>query len=122
MKPTPELIQATYEWLRLTPPFDGWGLPDGDDLSFKVLGTRAKARGSRYSRFGDYSRDGAKREIRVSYLGARNAGTLLATVAHEMAHLAQDVHDAPLGHGASFKAMLRAVAKYHKIGLDPKTF
>ena len=37
MKLTPGILEAAYEFLRTTPPFKGWKLPSGVDITFRVI-------------------------------------------------------------------------------------
>ena len=111
---TPDILRAAYEFLRATPPFRGWRLPDGDRVSFRVM--RHK------DRFGQAAEiDG----VWVIDVSARLVGTtsaLLRTMAHEMIH----VHGGVTGsktwrnHGARFQRRAASVCRHH--GFDLKEF
>jgi hypothetical protein len=121
---TPELLEASYEYLRLSPPFRGWNLPEGDQISFRVMGAR-----DRYGHFrGRHTkaRVGARgadsfSEIAISAGKVRSTDVLMATMAHEMIHLYQDETGSARGHhNPQFRALAARVCAFH--GFDLETF
>ena len=116
---TPEILEAAYEYLRLTPPFRGWNLPHADQVMFRVLGAK-----DRFGHFrGRHRRadlHGAS-EIAISASLVRSTGVLLATMAHEMIHLHQDENGTARGHhNPKFHALARKVCRAH--GFDVESF
>lgn len=113
---TPEMMEATYELLRVTPPFAGWGLPDPDDLEFRVLSTR------RYTgHFRAAKRRGEHHEIGASMRKIGTLATLERVMAHEMIHLQQELKGTTTPgteHNANFYVLAAEVARHHCF--DPK--
>jgi hypothetical protein len=109
---TPEMVESAYDFLRGTPPFKRWKLPVPDDVVFHVTGAR--------SHMAAYAPDGKKgHQIYVSAKMVGHTDTLLKAVAHEMAHMRQQVMgDRSLAHNANFFRLTARIAKYH--GFDPK--
>lgn len=111
----PETLEAAYEYLRTTPPFNRWNLPDGEDVSFKVVRDPALR--------GWYDVRGGKHTIAISSRCIGHSVNLIATMAHEMIHLHQrDVKIETSGtqHNAAFNALADRVCRHH--GFDPKLF
>lgn len=114
---TPEMLTAAYDYLRTTPPFNGWSLPEGDEVKFKVGKFRGK--------FAAYQWDGKQHTITMSGAAIGHTCTLLETLAHEMIHLhLEDTGNESRGnenaHNAWFRKFAAQVCKYH--GFDPKAF
>jgi len=110
----PAMLEAAYEYLRATPPFSSWNLPDGEDVKFQVLRTRRI--------YADYYRHKGKHIIRLTGKCGHTA-TLLVSMAHEMIHLHHKHAGIPMpgdGHGTAFKKHAARVCKYH--GFDPQCF
>jgi hypothetical protein len=117
---TPEILEAAYNYLRTTPPFRGWGLPDSDELMFRVLGAR-----DRFGHFrGRYQRatgPNAYSEVAISAQLVKSSDLLLATMAHEMIHLYQDENGKARGnHNPEFMRLAKRVCAVH--GFDLKAF
>ena len=114
---TPEMLEGAYEYLRVSPPFCSWSLPDADHVSFRVMGAR--------DRFGHF-RGRIKgmpdlNEIGVSLRAVRSTDLLMATMAHEMIHLYQDETGTARGHhNPKFRKLARRVCRIH--GFDPESF
>lgn len=106
----PDVLPAAYEFLRTTPPFRSWKLPEADEIAFKV--SRHK------SRYGEYCCDGGRHSIEISQEMVGHTETLLATMAHEMIHLRQVMTGKDPSHNGQFDKMRGLVAKHH--GFDPK--
>jgi hypothetical protein len=113
---TPDIIEAAYEFLRVTPPFKGWRLPPGDDVVFHVCGSKW---------MGYYCREIATGLHHIS-LSAKRVGhtnTVFHVMAHEMIHLHQAVaktETANTEHNAEFNRLARQVCRLH--GWDWKEF
>lgn len=115
---TPETLAAAYDYLRTTPPFSKWNLPEAEDVLFKVARTRHKQ--------GWYQWDGKRHTITASTGRISHSLTLMALMAHEMIHL----HLEEIGmesragsndtHNAAFRVLAARVCKFH--GFDPKAF
>ena len=103
---THEMLIATYELLRQTPPFRGWKLPPADEVSFHVLRTK--------DRCGDHVYEN-EHIIRISYAKHRTLRTLTETMAHEMCHMREFELGAraDVAHGAAFKKLAKVVCRYH---------
>lgn len=119
MKPglhiTPAMMEAAYDYLRTTPPFRRWKLPDGDGIEFHV--TRDTAT------WGDCLEPGAGRpdwRLRVSGALIGHTSTLMALLAHEMVHMRQILRGQRPTHGALFQRLAAQVCRHH--GFDPKLF
>lgn len=109
---TPDKLVAAYEFLRATEPFRGWGLPNGDEVGFAVVRDPGM--------FADFGMENGVPMIRVSEARNGHTVTLLATLAHEMCHLRQEMTGDRSHHGARFRRMAAQVCRAH--GFDRKTF
>ena len=110
---TPAVIVGCYEFLRATPPFDKWKLPEADDVEFRTI--------SAVRLYGEHQIYTTGEHI--IYISHRRVGytrTLMETMAHEMVHVRQAMRGDRDVHGASFKMMARRVCEYH--GFDPMAF
>lgn len=111
---TAELLQATYDMLRVTPPFNSWNMPDGEDVTFKVS-KDARIRGK-------YQRRAGRHFVWISAASIGHLESLVEVMAHEMIHL----HEEAAGmvrsseHSAVFQKLAARVCKFH--GFDPKLF
>lgn len=109
---TPEMVETSYELLRLTPPFKGWKLPHADEVLFSILKTK--------DRHGDYTFDAGKHHIRISYRRHKTLHALTMTLAHEMVHMRDQITGTHAEHGATFNKLADTVCKYH--GFDRGQF
>lgn len=110
---TPEMLRASYEYLRATPPFRRWGLPPADEIEFHVTRHKDKA--------GECESSGGQEPvIRISSQLIGWTQSLMETMAHEMIHLHLDRRGERASHGASFKRTAAQVCRRH--GFDPKLF
>lgn len=114
---TPEMLAASYDFLSVTPPFNGWNLPPSEDVGFKVVRSRA--------RFGYYRWDGTRHVIAISANAVAYSGTLMATMSHEMIHLHLEELDMDRRgdtntHNGAFRQLAEEVCRFH--GFDPKAF
>jgi hypothetical protein len=112
---TRDVLAAAYDYLRATPPFNAWNLPEPDDIKFKVVRSPTLR--------GYYLRDEAGKQVIA--MSARNIGhsiNVIATMAHEMIHLHQGETNMENGaeHNAAFNKLAARVCKLH--GFDPKLF
>lgn len=114
---TPKTLEAAYEYLRTTPPFAGWSLPEGDEVKFRVGKFRGK--------FAAYQWDGKQHTITVSGAATGHTQTLLEVMSHEMIHLhLEDSEMESRGneatHNVWFRKFAVQVCKVH--GFDVKAF
>jgi hypothetical protein len=113
-----ETLAAAYDYLRTTPPFNRWNLPDSEDVKFSV--------GNAMDCFAHYQWDGTKHTITASTKAIGHTETLLTAIGHEMVHLhlwANGMESKRSGasfHNAAFRKFALQVCKYH--GFDPKAF
>lgn len=109
---TPENLATAYAFLRTTMPFCRWGLPESDEVRFKVFRHKRKC--------GDHGFINDKHEIRISAANIGHTASLILTMAHEMVHVrCSDMGDKS-DHGEMFLRYARQVCKHH--GFDPKLF
>jgi len=118
IKLTHEIIAAAYELVRTLPPFNGWNLPDHEDVKFEVV------KDPKYFAACAVERVGRKLKPTI-YVSARCVGyvrTLLDAMMHECIHLhmALTGQDTRAEHNAAFHNLARRVCKIH--GLDFKAF
>jgi hypothetical protein len=109
---TPDLLRATYNFLRETQPFMWWSLPRGEDVEFKVTRSRKIQ--------GDCLRLNDVYTIRASCIKVGRTASLMALMAHEMVHVACDLKGVRSEHGAAFRKRAKVVCRYH--GFDPAEF
>lgn len=112
---TPEILEASYELLKLTPPFNRWKLPDADDVIF-----HATPGPNRYQ--GEHWFDEKNHNIRVNPKRHSTMWSMLATLAHEMIHVRESQLSlrADVFHGRTFQALATKVCKVH--GFDRGQF
>ncbi len=109
---TPDLLAAAYDFLRETQPFKAWKLPESDEVGFHVVRDKTM--------YADFGLENGVPIIRISEAKNGHTATLLATMAHEMAHLRQQRIGDKGHHTAMFKKMAKRICAIH--GFDPKTF
>ncbi len=112
-----EMLEGTYTFLRTTPPFRNWNLPEPEDIQFQVVKDR--------TRQGFYRRDRHGRPtIYVSIASIGFTSSLIEVMAHEMIHLHEDMlgilYKTTAEHSEAFKRYAVLVCKTH--GFDPKLF
>lgn len=109
---TPALMEATYDLLRMTPPFKRWKLPPGEEIKFLVT-----CHDDRHGHFTTHVRWKHPR-IGMSVVYVKTLQQLTETMAHEMVHLKQwlmdgekwnDNHD-----GKQFCRMADQVCRAHR--------
>lgn len=114
---TPETLSAAYEYLRTTPPFNRWNMPESEDVRFRIS--------KRQTEFGRYHREGTVHCISMSHKSVGHTCTLMFYMAHEMVHLHLEAMGIESGgglsvHNAAFRAWAAQVCKVH--GFDLKAF
>lgn len=109
---TPDMLAAAYDFLCTTAPFKGWRLPESDGVGFCVVADP--------NMYADFGVENGIPVIRVSEAKNGHTATLLATMAHEMCHLRQELIGDRGHHTAAFKRMAARVCRAH--GFDIKTF
>jgi hypothetical protein len=112
-----EMLAAAYDYLRTTPPFSKWNLPESEDVRFIV--TRAT------DRYAHYRWNGKQHTISVSSAAVAFTATLFEKLSHEMIHLHLEENDmesrgTPNTHNVAFRKFAARVCKHH--GFDPKAF
>lgn len=114
LKLTPESLRASYAYLRTTPPFNRWRMPQPDEVVFKV-GRDRHTRGWIVCEPG-------KATITISENCIGQTASLMAVMAHEMLHLYQRETNMETGaeHNAAFWQLANRVCKHH--GFDRKLF
>lgn len=108
------MLAAGYDFLRSTMPFRRWRLPPSSEVKFYVR-KHAKWR-AQYTY--DHSKKSHMIEVSDHYAGHTN--DILATVAHEMAHLRLIPVYRNSQHGPKFQRLKDLVCKHH--GFNPSTF
>lgn len=104
---TPHILAGCYDFLRTTPPYCRWKLPEPDEVAFVVSRNRAK--------LGTHQ-GGVINTITVSEANAAHTCTLVWIMGHEMIHLAQFLggHETPNTiHNADFRRKAQAACRYH---------
>jgi hypothetical protein len=111
---TPDMMERAYDYLRETPPFKAWRMPESDDLDFHVLATPRI--------HGDCGYDKGRVFIRLSTAMVGCTLNLIATMAHEMIHAEQWRRKvkARNDHDAFFRRAADRACSWH--GFDRKTF
>lgn len=111
---TPEILEATYDWLRATPPFRRWRLPKAGDVEFRVLAARKL--------FGQCRAPEASKpwRIDISTRTVAHTITLVRTMSHEMCHMRADMQGEKSAHGPLWRKAADLVCKEH--GHDPLEF
>jgi hypothetical protein len=112
---TAEILEACYEFLRTTPPFRSWHLPESEDVKFQIVRDRKTA--------GWHKMDNRKHIIGISRGAIGRTHSLVEVMAHEMCHAHQretNMETKNAEHNAAFKKLAERVCKIH--GFDPLLF
>jgi hypothetical protein len=114
---TPETLAAAYDYLVTTPPFRDWGLPESEDVKFKV--------GRFRTHFAHYQRVGKRHTISASSNSIGQTRTLMEKIAHELIHLhleelGMDTRGTATTHSGAFRRLAAEVCQVH--GFDVKAF
>ena len=111
---TPHMLVGAYEFLRTTPPYRRWRLPEGDGVKFAV---------NRHQGAIAMHQGGSECLIEVSSSIVGHTGTLLWVMGHELIHLHQylaKLETSGTVHNADFRKKARAACRYH--GWDERLF
>jgi hypothetical protein len=116
---SPAILEAAYEFLRVTSPFRGWKLPHADEVEFTV------SRDPTINGAHSWHIDGPEAGTHCIYISEVRVGhiaTLIRIMAHEMVHLHLKLSGKTDAgeHGANFQRCAAIVARHH--GYDPKEF
>lgn len=115
MNVQPRHVRAAYAMLRELPPFDRWRLPRAEEIKFEI--TLEPSVHAEYQSM-------RRHVIRVNADTHTTLEQLLASVAHEMVHLRQELRGLlPAkgdGHNAAFRRMRKTVC--HSLGFDVQSF
>lgn len=106
---TPTILEAAYEFLRVTPPFSRWRLPHADEIQLNVIAALDIEGHHVHCR-------GQSNAISVSKRWIRHSHTLLLVMGHEMIHLKQALHktESPRAeHNTEFKRLAKLVCSLH---------
>lgn len=112
-----EMLETCYEFLKTTPPFCRWNLPEGEDVKFRV--------GKQAAKFAEYQWDGKQHSVAMSGAAIGHTTTLIEALAHEMIHMhleerGWESRGSHATHNAAFRKFAAQVCKHH--GFDPKAF
>lgn len=117
---TPEILAAAYDFLRATPPFIRWNLPEPEDIKFRT--SRHPKSAGKYV----WDPNDKSHYIIASVRGIGHTDSLMKFMAHEMIHL----HLRIMGweskgvsseiHNVAFCKLAAQVCRWH--GFDPKAF
>jgi hypothetical protein len=119
---TPQNLIDAYNYLKNTAPFNKFGLPDADDVEFRV--THDPKLYGQY--LYDLTSEPKKHRIDVSNALTKTTPVLVETMAHEMTHLHQRVSECSKrgrksqSHGKPFQNLAKRVCRAH--GFNLKTF
>lgn len=106
---TPARLGAVYTMLAAFPPFSTWPLPPASDMRFKVA-RRKDCHGIYYAASKEC---GTPHEIVISGALHHHLDTVVASMAHEMIHLGQEVRGRAnrAQHNADFRRVAAAVCR-----------
>ncbi len=102
---TADLLRATYDFLRHTPPFKKWKLPPGEIVEFVANRNNTIQ--------GDHLLLKGVHRIRISSKKVGATDTLIALMAHEMVHVKCDRDGVVAEHGKDFWRAAKSVCRYH---------
>jgi 3-hydroxy-3-methylglutaryl CoA synthase len=114
------MLRAAYAYLAETPPFNGWNLPDQEDIEFRVTNTN-RVHGELHTLIDENEK--FKFTIDISRKGHTHTASLILTMAHEMVHVHQRhnrINVTSVSHGKDFKILAKEVCDEH--GFDPGQF
>lgn len=109
---TPAILKANYNYLKETPPFRRWGLPEGDEISWFVTNTKKHEGECSIRRYKDNRRKPIHR-ISISAALIKASDSLTQVMAHEMCHLRNDMVGVKSHHGYEFKRLAKMVCRDH---------
>ena len=104
---TPEMLAAAYDYLCCHPPFSKMNMPHSEDIRFSVI--------NKTDRFAHYQLVDDVHTIAVSKRFVGRHIMLLATLAHEAAHLymQQNCIVGRDAHGKGFQKLADRICKHH---------
>ena len=109
---TPRVLESLYTFLRQTPPFHRWKLPEADEVEFRVSYTDV---------FGHCQRLASGRFcIWLSAKRIEHTYVALEVMAHEMVHVRVGISDGSAHHGKRFRYHAAQVCAHH--GFDRRAF
>lgn len=106
---TPHALAAAYDYLRATPPFNGWKLPESDAVEFGVTKHRDREGDHNvYQRVGEHI-------IRASSHFVKTTDGVMQLMAHEMIHMHQEITKTitRVQHNRAFHRLARRVCRCH---------
>lgn len=112
---TPDMVEGAYSFLLTTLPFRRWSLPHPDRIRFRVMVTT-----ERYGHWNGTPEGDTVGELAVSIGTIESTDMLIATVAHEMAHIRQEAVGYRDHHGVHFTKLAGLVCRRH--GFDRAAF
>lgn len=107
-----EVLAAAWDFLTETEPFAKLNLPHSEEITFRVIRTKAH--------YADCGMEGGKPVVRVSEGKNGHVATLLATLSHEAIHVHQFRVGDSANHNALFHKLAKKVCRIH--GYDLKAF
>lgn len=116
---TPNILRAAYNYLRDTPPFHRWKMPEADEVGFIVAKTKRVYGECTISKPKD-KRFRSLFNIAVSCDLVKSTDVLMETMAHEMCHIKCELLGSKSVHGYEFKRLAKSVCKQH--GWREETF
>ena len=113
----PQHIEAAYSLLRTLYPFDGYNLPEADEVEFRVVKDK-RLLGWHHQR----TNADRTNVISISYRGVGHLDSLMRVLGHELIHLAQAVNGTSTKslHNAEFYRMAEEVCD--SLGWDIRIF
>lgn len=114
---TPKRMRAVYGMLSQFPPFNRWSLPAPDRVRFYLI--------SELKDEGGYNESDGRHEIGVNPDLVHTMERLVRTVAHEMAHMKQEINGRRPGskdeqHNREFHRLKRIICR--DLGFDTELF
>ncbi len=110
-------LRGLYALLLTFPPFDRWGLPKAESVKFETTASNEM--------WAVYYSEGGRHTISFSTTRLWSMQLLVSTMAHEMAHLKQELagrlpHEEGKHHNAYFHKLAQRVCE--KLGFDREDF
>lgn len=109
---SPEVLRESYNYLKVTPPFRRWKLPDADEISWIVSNTK-RVFGECHSVKWKDNRLRKNYHILVSCSLVKTTDQLMQTMAHEMCHIRCEELGVKATHGYEFKRIAKSVCREH---------
>lgn len=112
---TPEIMELAYNYLKSPAALKKWGLPDADDLEFRVSHSNTFYGRAHYPKRGPMW-------IEISARLVVTTHQLMTSLAHEMCHIKQAVESerrgakVAFGHGKDFDKLVHEICSPHGFG------